>query len=346
VNARIQDIEALREQSRQEISGSSDTEALETQRVRLLGKKGKVTALLRLLGSLPSEERPAFGAAVNALREELEQFLERRFLALQESQFARQEEKGRVDVTLPSRGRGWGSFHPVVQVMHDVIDIFSGLGFSVATGPEVEDDFHNFEALNIPPSHPARDMQDTFYMEEGKLLRTHTSPVQIRSMLRWGAPVRIICPGRVYRRDSDPTHSPMFHQLEGLLVDRDISIADLKGCLEAFASSVFNRPLDVRYRASYFPFTEPSIEMDVSCVVCEGKDLGCRVCKGTGWLEICGLGMVHPNVLRAGGIDPAIYNGFAWGMGLDRIAMLRYGLRDLRLLFEGDVQFLTQGGLA
>ena len=342
----MRDIETLRELSRREIAGSADTEALEAQRVRFLGKKGDVTALLRSLGSLPSAERPAFGAAVNALREELEKLLEERFLALQASEFALQEGRDRVDVTLPSQGRSWGSFHPVVQVMHDVIDIFSGLGFSVATGPEVEDDFHNFEALNIPPSHPARDMQDTFYMEDGNLLRTHTSPVQVRSMLRWGAPVRIICPGRVYRRDSDPTHSPMFHQLEGLLVDRDISIADLKGCLEAFAATVFNRPLGVRYRASYFPFTEPSLEMDVSCVVCEGKDAACRVCKGTGWLEISGLGMVHPNVLRAGGIDPSVYNGFAWGMGLDRIAMLRYGLRDLRLLFEGDVQFLTQGGLA
>jgi phenylalanyl-tRNA synthetase alpha chain len=225
----------------------------------------------------------------------------------------------------------------------DVVSIFAGLGFTVASGPEIEDDFHNFEALNIPPSHPARDMQDTFYVEQGMLLRTHTSPAQVRTMRQLGAPLRIVCPGRVFRRDSDPTHSPMFNQLEGLLVDEDISVADLKGCLDVFAREIFGRSLKVRYRASYFPFTEPSLEMDISCVICGGKNSSCRVCKGTGWLEICGLGMVHPNVLRYGGIDPEKYNGFAWGMGLDRIAMLKYEIGDLRLLFEGDVGFLTQG---
>ena len=251
----------------------------------------------------------------------------------------KQELEDFLDVTLPASSRGWGSFHPVVQVTLDVVSIFAGLGFTVASGPEIEDDFHNFEALNIPPSHPARDMQDTFYVEQGMLLRTHTSPAQVRTMRQLGAPLRIVCPGRVFRRDSDPTHSPMFNQLEGLLVDEDISVADLKGCLDVFAREIFGRSLKVRYRASYFPFTEPSLEMDISCVICGGKNSSCRVCKGTGWLEICGLGMVHPNVLRYGGIDPEKYNGFAWGMGLDRIAMLKYEIGDLRLLFEGDMGF-------
>ena len=248
-----------------------------------------------------------------------------------------------LDVTLPPRGRGWGGIHPVAQLMHDAVEILAGLGFSVALGPEIEDDFHNFEALNIPASHPARDMQDTFYFPDGHLLRTHTSPVQVRSMLTYGAPLRIVCPGKVYRKDSDPTHSPMFNQLEGLLVEKDISVADMKGCLEVFMQALFSRPLKARYRGSYFPFTEPSLELDIECVECSGRNPFCRICKGTGWLEVAGLGMVHPDVLRCGGIDPEVFNGFAWGIGLDRLAMLKYGLTDLRVLFDGNVPYLLSG---
>ncbi|MCF7935800.1 MAG: phenylalanine--tRNA ligase subunit alpha [Synergistales bacterium] len=336
-------VDRLREECRKALEEATDSQTLNEVRVRYLGKKGELTQILRSLGSLPKEERPSVGQAVNALREEMEERFARRQEEILHRERESREEEDWIDVTLPPRTRGWGAFHPVAQVTQEVIDIFVGLGFSVATGPELEDDFHNFEALNIPPHHPARDMQDTFYMEDGRVLRTQTSPVQIRSMQQYGAPLRIICPGKVFRRDSDPTHSPMFHQLEGLLVDRDVSVADLKGCLDAFAQEIFDRPLDVRYRSSYFPFTEPSLEMDVSCVACEGRDPQCRICKGSGWLEISGLGMVHPNVLRSGGIDPDEFNGFAWGMGLDRIAMLKYGLKDLRILFEGDASYLTHG---
>ncbi|WP_300526579.1 phenylalanine--tRNA ligase subunit alpha [Aminiphilus sp.] len=338
-------VEDLREQCREALAKIGSLAALQEERVRFLGKKGEITRLLRMLGTLSPEERPRVGSTVNELRDEMEMAFEAAKMRLEVLEAEKEEERGRLDVTLPCRGRGWGSFHPVVQVMHEVIDVFLGLGYSVALGPEIEDDFHNFEALNIPSYHPARDMQDTFYVEGNRLLRTHTSPVQVRSMLRWGAPLRIICPGKVFRRDSDPTHSPMFHQLEGLLVDRDVSIADLKGSLEAFAKAMFGPEVKARYRASYFPFTEPSMEMDVSCVACGGKNPSCRICKGSGWLEISGLGMVHPNVLRAGGIDPTVYNGFAWGMGLDRIALLKYDVRDLRFFFDGDVTFLSRGGM-
>jgi phenylalanyl-tRNA synthetase alpha chain len=341
----VEETKRLREEFYFKLNATSSSEDLRDLQISYLGRKGALTGLLKTVGSLPPQERPEAGRAVNALREELEEAIKSRrdeILSLEEEEL---EEKQWVDVTLPGRGRPWGRFHPVIQVMHDVIEIFLGMGFSVALGPEVEDDFHNFEALNIPPHHPARDMQDTFYVDGGLLLRTHTSPVQVRSMLRYGAPLRVVCPGRVYRRDSDPTHSPMFHQLEGLLVDEDVSVADLKGCLEQFAKLVFGRPVKTRFRASYFPFTEPSMETDVECIVCSGKDPNCRVCKGTGWLEIAGEGMVHPNVLRAGNIDPERYNGFAWGIGLDRIAMLKYGLNDLRVLFTGDLAFLQGGWL-
>jgi phenylalanyl-tRNA synthetase alpha chain len=341
----VEETKRLREEFYFKLNATSSSEDLRDLQIFYLGRKGALTGLLKTVGSLPPQERPEAGRAVNALREELEEAIKSRrdeILSLEEEEL---EEKQWVDGTLPGRGRPWGRFQPVIQVMNDVIEIFLGMGFSVALGPEVEDDFHNFEALNIPPHHPARDMQDTFYVDGGLLLRTHTSPVQVRSMLRYGAPLRVVCPGRVYRRDSDPTHSPMFHQLEGLLVDEGVSVADLKGCLEQFAKLVFGRPVKTRFRASYFPFTEPSMETDVECIVCSGKDPSCRVCKGTGWLEIAGEGMVHPNVLRAGNIDPERYNGFAWGIGLDRIAMLKYGLNDLRVLFTGDLAFLQGGWL-
>ena len=326
-----------------QLSRAGTSEELQQVKVAFLGKKGILTSFLKKLGSLPPEERPAAGEAVNSLRDHIESSLAEKRTALEEAESAEEERRNRIDVTLPPRGREWGGIHPVAQLTQDVVEILAGLGFSVALGPEVEDDFHNFEALNIPASHPARDMQDTFYFPDGKLLRTHTSPVQVRSMLKYGAPIRIVCPGKVYRRDSDPTHSPMFNQLEGLLVEKDISVADMKGCLEALMAAIFSRPLKARYRASHFPFTEPSLELDIECVECSGKNPSCRICKGTGWLEVAGLGMVHPNVLRYGGIDPEVYNGFAWGIGLDRIAMLKYRLTDLRVLFEGNVPYLLSG---
>jgi phenylalanyl-tRNA synthetase alpha chain len=336
-------IESCRTEFLAKLDNICSVDEIQELKVQFLGKKGKVTSLLKMLGSLPSEKRPEIGQLVNQLRDDIENQLLSRKRFFEEQEWIAEEQKEMIDVTLPSRGRNWGAFHPVTQVTMDVIKILTGLGFSVALGPEIEDDFHNFEALNIPSFHPARDMQDTFYFDEKHLLRTHTSPVQVRSMLKYGAPLRIVCPGKVYRRDSDPTHSPMFHQLEGLLVDKDIAVADLKGCLEVLVNSIFGRPLKTRYRASYFPFTEPSLELDVECVECSGKNPHCRICKGTGWLEIGGLGMIHPNVLKAGGIDPHVYNGFAWGMGLDRLALLKYKLTDLRVLFEGNVPYLLSG---
>lgn len=337
------ELQAIDKEFAEQLSAVSSSEELQQVRVAFLGKKGTLTSFLKRLGSLPPEERPAAGEAVNSLRDTMESRIAAKKSALEEGESAEEERRNLLDVTLPGRGRPWGGFHPVAQVTRDVVEILAGLGFSVALGPEIEDDFHNFQALNIPPSHPARDMQDTFYFPGGLLLRTHTSPVQVRSMLQRGAPLRIVCPGKVYRRDSDPTHSPMFHQIEGLLVEKDISVADMKGCLEALMSAIFGRSLKARYRASYFPFTEPSIELDVECVECSGKNPSCRICKGTGWLEVAGMGMVHPTVLRYGGIDPEVYNGFAWGMGLDRIAMLKYRLTDLRVLFEGSVPYLLSG---
>jgi phenylalanyl-tRNA synthetase alpha chain len=337
------DIEGVRSSFLSELEDAKSLDDLKDLRVRYLGKKGKVTALLKSLGTMSPEERPEAGKVINELKQVLDSDLAGRSKRAEDEALRKKELEEFVDVTQPARGRLSGGVHPVMQVMYDVSEILTGLGFSVALGPEVEDDFHNFEALNIPPHHPARDMQDTFYFDDGRLLRTHTSPVQVRSMLAYGAPLRIACPGKVYRRDSDPTHSPMFHQIEGLLVEEDVSIGDLKGCLEAMVSAIFSRPLKARYRASYFPFTEPSMEVDIECIACSGKDPSCRICKGTGWLEIGGMGMVHPEVLRAGGVDPERFNGFAWGMGLDRIAMLKYDLRDLRPLFEGDLSYLLSG---
>ena len=336
-------IRGIRSSFSGEIDSVAGLEDLDSLRVRFLGKKGAVTALLKSLGTLPSESRPQAGQLVNVLRDELEERLQAHRHVLEERELDRVEREDRVDVTFPSRGRDCGGFHPVVETERQIVEIMSGLGFSVALGPEVEEDFYNFEALNIPPSHPARDMQDSFYFPDGRVLRTHTSPVEVRAMRAHGAPIRIVVPGKVYRRDSDPTHSPMFHQLEGLMVDTDVSIADLKGCRGALMNAFFDRPLAARYRGSYFPFTEPSMELDIECIECSGRNPSCRICKGTGWLEVAGLGMTHPDVLRAGGVDPERYTGFAWGMGLDRMAMLKYGLTDLRVLFEGNVPYLLSG---
>lgn len=325
------------------LATAGSTEALQDIRVKYLGKKGALTTLLKSLGGLPAEDRPRAGEALNALRDELERKIELKKNTLLEAEDAAAEAADWIDVTLPVRGRSAGTFHPVAQTLHEIVTIMQGLGYSVALGPEKEEECYNFEYLNMPSWHPARDMQDTFYFPDGGLLRTHTSPVQVRSMLHYGAPLRIICPGKVYRRDNDPTHSPMFNQLEGLLVDENVSFSVLKGCLKELMNGFFGRELKNRFRASYFPFTEPSMELDIECVECSGKNPDCRICKGTGWLEVCGMGMVHPSVIRSGGIDPDKYNGFAFGMGLDRMAMLKYGINDLRYLFNGNVSYFLSG---
>jgi phenylalanyl-tRNA synthetase alpha chain len=336
----MQDLTSLVSEALGEVAASPDLSALDDARVRWLGKKGTLTEQLKSLGGLPAAERPAAGQRINEAKERVQAAIEARREALGRAEVERQLAAGRLDITLPGRGEQRGGLHPVTLARLRMEEIFRRAGFEVATGPEIEDDFHNFEALNFPPNHPARAMHDTFYFPDGRLLRTHTSPVQIRAMLSKGAPIAIVAPGRVYRCDSDMTHSPMFHQVEGLKVDEDISFANMKAALHGFLQSFFERDLAMRLRPSYFPFTEPSAEVDMSCVFCEGK--GCRTCKHTGWLEIAGCGMVHPNVLMASGIDAERYTGYAWGMGIDRLAMLLYGVSDLRLFFENDLRFLEQ----
>ena len=323
-----------------EIIGASDLAALEDVRVRWLGKKGTFTEQAKSLGALPAAQRPAAGARINEAKNEVQAAITARHDELARAEIDRELAASRIDVTLPGRGEEAGGLHPVTEARLRIETLFRAAGFDVATGPEIEDDFHNFEALNIPPGHPARAMHDTFYFADARLLRTHTSPVQIRALQERGAPLAIIAPGRVYRRDSDLTHSPMFHQLEGLVVGENVSFANMKAALHGFLQAFFERDLAMRLRPSFFPFTEPSAEVDMSCVFCEGQ--GCRVCKQTGWLEISGCGMVHPNVLRASGVDPERYSGYAFGAGIDRLAMLRYGVNDLRLFFENDLRFLRQ----
>ena len=323
-----------------EIARASDLAALEDVRVRWLGKKGSFTEQAKSLGALPAAERPAAGARINEAKDEVQAAIRVRHDELARAEIDRELAASRIDVTLPGRGEEAGGLHPVTEARLRIETLFRAAGFDVASGPEIEDDFHNFEALNIPPGHPARAMHDTFYFADARLLRTHTSPVQIRALQQRGAPLAIIAPGRVYRRDSDLTHSPMFHQLEGLVVGENVSFANMKAALHGFLQAFFERDLAMRLRPSFFPFTEPSAEVDMSCVFCEGK--GCRVCKQTGWLEISGCGMVHPNVLRASGVDPERYSGYAFGAGIDRLAMLRYGVNDLRLFFENDLRFLRQ----
>ncbi len=316
-----------------EVKDARDFEAL---RVKYLGRKGLVQELYKLIGTVPPEKRPRVGKQINELRA----FVEDRLNQLKEK-YAQRKVKHKLDVTLPGRRPPIGRKHPLTQTMDDIKRFFMGLGFSIADGPEVETDYYNFEALNIPKNHPARDMQDTLYITEEILLRTHTSPVQIRTIKSQQPPVRIIAPGRVYRRDTpDASHSPFFHQVEGLCVDRNISFGDLKAVIQEFARYMFGEDIHVRFRPSFFPFTEPSLEYDFNCVFCRGK--GCKVCKYTGWVEISGAGMVDPNVFRAVGYDPEIYTGYAFGMGVDRIAMLRYAIDDIRLFFENDLRFLEQ----
>jgi phenylalanyl-tRNA synthetase alpha chain len=313
---------------------------LDQVRVQYLGKKGLLTEYLKQLGSLPPEERPRAGQAVNEAKQRLQEHIEARRAELERAEQDARLAAERIDVTLPGRGQQPGGLHPVTRTLERIEALFASMGFVVAEGPEVEDDFHNFEALNIPAHHPARAMHDTFYFDAHRLLRTHTSPVQIHIMERGEPPFRVIAPGRVYRCDSDLTHTPMFHQVEGFLVDEGVSFAQLKGTLDDFLRQFFERDLDVRFRPSYFPFTEPSAEVDIQCVICGGG--GCRVCKHSGWLEVLGCGMVHPQVFAHVGVDAERYTGYAFGMGVERLAMLRYGVNDLRLFFENDLRFLQQ----
>ena len=335
-------LKELEDEAREKIEGVSSLDELKTLKVRYLGKKGELTALLRSLGSAPPEERPVIGKKANELRELLERAIESKEQTLRDLQKKDKWEKDRIDVTLPGRPVELGQKHPLTMINDEIKDIFLGLGFQIAYGPEIETDYYNFEALNMPEDHPARDMQDSYYITPQLLLRTHTSPVQIRAMEKQAPklPVRIIAPGKVYRRDDDATHSPMFHQCEGLVVDTDITFADLKGTLLLFAREMFGPEQKIRLRPSYFPFTEPSAEVDISCIMCGGQ--GCRVCSSTGWLEILGSGMVHPNVLEVSGYDPRSVTGFAFGMGVERIAMLKYGIGDLRHFFSNDLRFLKQ----
>jgi phenylalanyl-tRNA synthetase alpha chain len=336
----IKDLEELQKKAEEELSRAGTEEELLVIKTKYLGRKGLLTGLLRNITSLPTEERALFGKRSNEVKDILTAKIED---ILQDIASRKRDEtllRERIDVTLPGRGIRYGRIHPVTQVNREICEIFAGLGFSVVEGPEVELDYYNFEALNIPKDHPARDMQDTFYVEENIVLRTHTSPVQIRTMEKQKPPVRILSPGRVYRPDSDVSHTPMFHQIEGLLVDRGITFGDLKGVLTFFIKKVFGEETAIRFRPSFFPFTEPSAEVDIQCVMCHGT--GCRVCGQSGWLEILGSGMVDPEVFKNVGYDPEEVSGFAFGLGLERIAMLKYGVSDIRLFFENEWRFLEQ----
>jgi len=335
-----QQLEVMAREARQAMLDADNEADLQNIRVQYLGKKGRLTSIMKDMGKLSAEQRPLVGAIANRVKDELNEVFETRMRALKQQHLTERLERERIDVTLPGRHQKIGTKHPITLITEELVEIFSYLGFSVAEGPEIEEDFYNFEALNLPKDHPARDMQDTFYISDNEVLRTHTSPVQIRSMLKHQPPLRIIAPGTVYRRDSDITHSPMFHQIEGFMVDEHITFGDLKGILTAFITECFGKNVGVRFRPSFFPFTEPSAEVDIQCVICGGS--GCRVCKNSGWLEILGSGMIDPEVFASVNYSSEKYTGFAFGMGLERIAMLKYGVNDLRLFFENDVRFLRQ----
>lgn len=333
-------LQSIREEALQLVNEARDLEALNQLRVRFLGKKGEITAFLKGLAGLSPEERPVVGALTNELKNEIEALIEERMTVLEkDAKFARIKEET-IDITLPGLAVNYGHAHPLTTVFAEIKRIFVGMGFDVAEGPEIEKEYYNFEALNIPYWHPARDMQDSFYITDEVLLRTHTSPVQVRTMQQGHLPIRIIAPGRVYRNDFDATHTPVFHQVEALVIDKGISFAHLKETIDIMVKELFGQDRETRFRPSYFPFTEPSAEVDVSCMLCNGK--GCRVCKGTGWLEIMGAGMVHPRVLEMSNIDPEVYSGFAFGMGIERVAMLKFGLTDMRAVYENDLRFLNQ----
>jgi len=338
----IDKLNIIKEQALVEIKVCEDIPNIEKIKVKFLGKKGELTSVLRGMGQLSAEERPIVGKVANEVRDSIQELLDEKTITLKRKETTDKLNEEKLDITLPGYKVGLGSIHPISLVLNEIREIFNGLGYSVAEGPEIESDYYNFEALNLPKDHPARDMQDSFYITPEVLLRTHTSPVQIRVMEKVApkVPVRIIAPGKVYRRDDDATHSPMFHQVEGLLIDKNVTLGDLKGTLLAFAKAMFGERVEIRLRPSYFPFTEPSAEVDISCVMCHGS--GCRVCSGSGWLEILGSGMVHPKVLEMSGYDPEEVKGFAFGMGVERIAMLKYGINDLRLFFDNDIRFLRQ----
>ena len=333
-------IESIKSAALLAVEEADSSVALNDVRVRFLGKNGEMTSLMKLLGTVSKEERPAMGKALNDVRVEIESVLDAKIAAVSEREKQARLAAEAVDVTLPARTRRTGTLHPLTQVREDIIKVFLGMGFSVAEGPEIESDLFNFQLLNVPKDHPARDMQDTFYVNDNFVLRTHTSPMQARIMTTQQPPVRVVIPGRVYRSDDDASHSPIFHQIEGLAVDKHITMGDLEGCLQTFAEQLFDKDTKIRLRPSYFPFTEPSVEVDVTCAICHGK--GCRVCKGTGWVEILGAGIVNPAVLDMCGIDSKEYSGFAFGMGIERIAMIKYGIPNIKLFYENDVRFLKQ----
>lgn len=334
-------IEQIRNNAEEEITSVSSIAELENVRIKYLGKKGELTLVLRGMGSLPAEERPVVGSLVNKARDFIESKLSQKEKEIKEKLLEERLKTEKIDITMPSKKVELGSIHPITQIINDVKEIFIGLGYEIAEGPEIELATYNFDKLNTPPDHPARDIQDTFYITDSIVLRSQTSPMQARVMEQQKPPIKIICPGTVYRSDSvDATHSPVFHQIEGLVIDKHISMSDLKGTLELFAKKCLGEKTKIRFRPHHFPFTEPSAEADVSCFVCGGK--GCRVCKGEGWIELLGCGMVHPNVLRNCNIDPEVYSGFAFGFGVERIAMAKFGIDDMRLLYENDVRFLKQ----
>lgn len=336
-----QELEAIREKAERELKQAGDRQALENLRVRYLGKKGELTAILKQMGGLAADERPVIGQLANRIRARIEEDLLSRAAELREQETAKRLERETLDVTMPGKRRELGSKHPLSIELDEIKEIFIGMGFEIVEGPEVEYDYYNFEALNMPKDHPARDTQDTFYINDNILLRTQTSPVQVRVMEKQKPPIRIISPGRVYRSDAvDATHSPLFHQIEGLVVDKGVTFSNLKGTLETVIRRMYGEDSVVRFRPHHFPFTEPSAEVDVQCFACHGK--GCRLCKGEGWIEILGCGMVHPKVLSNCGIDPEVYTGFAFGMGLERLVMRKYHIDDMRLFHENDVRFLKQ----
>lgn len=324
----------------EELAAACSLQDINNLRIKYLGKKGILSLKLKSLSQLSPEERPAFGQQINECKRFMEEEIEKREAFLRTEERKRKIAQEYIDITLPGKYVSPGRLHPITQVMGDIIEIFTGMGFDVEVGPEVELDYYNFEALNIPKDHPARDMQDTFYISEEVILRTHTSPVQVRVMERKKPPLKFIAPGKVYRCDADISHTPMFHQVEGLMVDTDIAFSDLKGILEVFIQKLFSPDTPVRFRPSYFPFTEPSVEIDIGCILCSGT--GCRVCKGTGWLEVLGAGMVNPRVFEMAGYDPELYTGFAFGMGVERLTMLKYSIEDIRMFFENDIRFLRQ----
>lgn len=336
----IAEIEDIKRSFIEELAVACSSQGINNLRIKYLGKKGILSLKLKSLSQLPPEERPIFGQQINECKRFMEEEIEKREAFLRTEERKRKIVQEYIDITLPGKYIAPGRLHPITQVMGDIIEIFTGMGFDVEVGPEVELDYYNFEALNIPKDHPARDMQDTFYISEEVILRTHTSPVQVRVMERKKPPLKFIAPGKVYRCDADISHTPMFHQVEGLMVDTDIAFSDLKGILEVFIQKLFNPDTPVRFRPSYFPFTEPSVEIDIGCILCSGK--GCRVCKGTGWLEVLGAGMVNPRVFEMVGYDPEVYTGFAFGMGVERLAMLKYSIEDIRMFFENDIRFLRQ----